>query len=382
MYIKSILTMQLICNMSSMKSNKTKIIGLLVTLLIVIIAALSLTKKTESEVKIGALYVLSGPVSSIGEVQMSATELAVEKINSTGGINGKKLVVDIQDSAFDPKKALDAYYALQHTGHKYFIADGSPIVASIHPKIIEDKNFSIAVAATTPVYLDDSNRTCRIALRAEQFGSIIHKMSEQEGIKTISVLIPNNEYGKGIHASIVNSFGESLVQAEFYDVNSIDYRTSITKLIEKQSTSDGLFVINVSANVETMFKQLGELGWKKQIFSDYYTINNPNLKDSSIVRGIVYADYDYVKDVQPNDSKEVVEFKNLYTKRFGKKPVFIAAATYDSIILLAEGLRNADQVEGVANYISGLKNYQAITGNLSFNSSCEVNRDVVIRKVN
>src|ERR1700733_14011581 len=63
---------------------------------------------TNDTITIGAYGPLSGPSSAIGLGARAGLELAVEQINSAGGINGRKLSVIFEDDAFSPAKALAA----------------------------------------------------------------------------------------------------------------------------------------------------------------------------------------------------------------------------------------------------------------------------------
>ncbi len=61
---------------------------------------------TNDTIVIGAYGPLSGPSSGLGLGARAGLELAVEQINSAGGVNGRKLAVVFEDDAFSPSKAL------------------------------------------------------------------------------------------------------------------------------------------------------------------------------------------------------------------------------------------------------------------------------------
>ncbi|MEO8559668.1 MAG: ABC transporter substrate-binding protein, partial [Rhodospirillales bacterium] len=58
-----------------------------------------------NEIVIGTHQDLSGPIKSWGVPVSNGMKMAVEEINAAGGINGRKLKLIIEDSAYDPKKA-------------------------------------------------------------------------------------------------------------------------------------------------------------------------------------------------------------------------------------------------------------------------------------
>ena len=59
----------------------------------------------EDTIKLGAFFDLSGRAAFIGTPTKLVAEMVVEKINSEGGINGKKLELVIADTEADPSKA-------------------------------------------------------------------------------------------------------------------------------------------------------------------------------------------------------------------------------------------------------------------------------------
>ncbi len=61
---------------------------------------------TPTEIVIGTHQDLSGPIKTWGVPVANGMKLAVEEINAAGGINGRKLKLILEDSAYDPKKAV------------------------------------------------------------------------------------------------------------------------------------------------------------------------------------------------------------------------------------------------------------------------------------
>jgi branched-chain amino acid transport system substrate-binding protein len=244
----------------------------------------------------------------------------------------------------------------------------------------------MAVAATTPVYNDNEKDTCRIALTSKQFGPVVASTLIDASMDRIAFLAINNEYGRGMVENISRNMSKNNQEniiTEYYESTAVDFKTQISKLVAKNSDIDALFVINPSASVEPMFQQLKSLGWNKPIASDYYTIQNPNMKNLSLAEGVMIFDYDYTRAIRDTDTAQQQLFKKTYKERFGKDPVFIAAATYDALLIMAEGLRNGthDNPSSAGQYISSLKDYRGITGTLAFDNDCEVSRTIKLRKV-
>ena len=61
---------------------------------------------SDTEVLIGTHQVLTGPGSAWGVPVANGMKMAVEEINAGGGVNGRKLKLIIEDSGYDPKRAV------------------------------------------------------------------------------------------------------------------------------------------------------------------------------------------------------------------------------------------------------------------------------------
>jgi branched-chain amino acid transport system substrate-binding protein len=55
---------------------------------------------------LGSIQDLSGPLAGFGKQVRMGLLLAADEINEQGGVNGRKIVIKIEDSGYDPKKAV------------------------------------------------------------------------------------------------------------------------------------------------------------------------------------------------------------------------------------------------------------------------------------
>ena len=59
-----------------------------------------------SEIVIGTHQDLSGPIKGWGVPVANGMKMAAEEINAAGGVNGRKIRLVVEDSGYDPKKAV------------------------------------------------------------------------------------------------------------------------------------------------------------------------------------------------------------------------------------------------------------------------------------
>jgi len=78
-----------------------------VCLAVLTLALSGCEKKTESPpVKIGAIFAVTGPASFPGVPEAKTAEMLVERINQSGGVNGRQLLLVMKDSGSKPDNAI------------------------------------------------------------------------------------------------------------------------------------------------------------------------------------------------------------------------------------------------------------------------------------
>src|SRR3990172_1126123 len=61
---------------------------------------------SKNELVIGSMQDLSGPIVAFSKQLVNGMNMRVDEINSSGGINGRKLKLVVEDHGYDPKKAV------------------------------------------------------------------------------------------------------------------------------------------------------------------------------------------------------------------------------------------------------------------------------------
>jgi ABC-type branched-subunit amino acid transport system substrate-binding protein len=93
-------------------SKSFKVLGLAVSALALTqLPAAAQTKVTDqgisaSEIVVGTHQDLSGPIKVWGVPVSNGMKMAAEEINAAGGIHGRKIKLILEDSGYDPKRAV------------------------------------------------------------------------------------------------------------------------------------------------------------------------------------------------------------------------------------------------------------------------------------
>ncbi len=72
-----------------------------------LLAFLGQLHAADAPIKIGAMFISSGPMGGYGTNAQKAINMALEEINAAGGVLGRKLAVSFGDTKLKPEVALE-----------------------------------------------------------------------------------------------------------------------------------------------------------------------------------------------------------------------------------------------------------------------------------
>ena len=135
------------------KQNKIYLaIGIIAIILIAGIIYLAINNSQEETIKIGVIGHLSGEYADYCIPLKNSIELAVKETNNAGGINGKKLVLVVEDDETDSAKAATAINKLIGVDKANYIisALGSGNSSVITPITNTNKKILMITLGTAP----------------------------------------------------------------------------------------------------------------------------------------------------------------------------------------------------------------------------------------
>ncbi len=342
-------------------------------------------KKDEKEIKIGAILPLTGDAAQWGIPPMKGAQLAVEEINSRGGVNGKKILLKIEDDRCDPKDGVSAFKKLTMDKELKIILGAvcSSVTLAVAPIAENNKILLISPASTNPTITVAGDYIFRVIpsddLRGKIFAEYLYNDAK---IKNVAILDINNDGGVGSRNSFLKCFtelGGKIVIDESYEQGTKDVRSQLSKI--KNSDVDAVLVISYPSDTILTLKQTKELKLQKPLYFLTEAVEDPNvLKESgNTSEGIVY-----ILPAEP-EGMQVSEFKKSYRAKYDTKPELFAAEAYDIINLIANAISLQDidfvSTENIRDYLYNMKNYQGASGIITFDHNGDVLKPMAIKKI-
>jgi branched-chain amino acid transport system substrate-binding protein len=310
------------------------------TLLIVILGLLIVfpfgcSKKEPQDkfINLGASFPLSGDNASYGNDARQGIELALDEINASGGIKGKKVVVAFEDDVVDPQKGVNIMLKFA-TVEKVPVVIGSagtgvtlamaPIANKKKVVLISPISSGAAVTEAGPFVF----RTCPSdSAQAE----IVADWMLEKNLKNVGVLYVNNAWGVGLQKAFKKYFeakgGKVLIEEGTEEIVT-DYRSQLTKLVSVKC--DALYIPTYSKQGGRILRQAKELGISIPIFGGD-TWGAQELLDAA---GSA-ADGAFFVVPEKYEGKGYQDFTKKYEAKYHTVPNFNASSSYDCMHIVA-----------------------------------------------
>ena len=326
---------------------------------------------------IGAMDALTGVAESYGNPLLQAKLLAVEEINAAGGINGRMLKLIVEDSKCSAQDAITAYNKLTDVdGVKIILGatcSGSTLGAA--PLAEKEGVILFSATATSPDIASAGDYIFRTAINDLQLGVDTGNTLWADGVRSIATITESTEYAEGARRTAVAQFeklGGSVVAAESYSSDIIDFRSQLAKLFNENPDAL-LLAAQGEASGGTIIKQARELGYDVPIYGE-------TVSSSTDALNIAGDAANGLKAIVPNPNLANDAgrgFLESFKVRYGvvaSLPWFQGSA-YDDVYIAAECLRqtNDDQdADGFRDCLYSLTWSGAIGDNYSFDENGDV----------
>ncbi|WP_407637743.1 ABC transporter substrate-binding protein [Bacillus ndiopicus] len=324
-------------------------------------------------IKIGANLELSGAVATYGLSIADGATLAMEEINASGGINGKKIELIKVDNKSENAEAVSAAIRL---------AEQEKVVAMIGPATSGNSVATVQIAnqhkipmvtasGTAPNVTENADgtineyafRTCFI----DPFqGTVAANFATNElGAKNVAIYADNaSDYAKGLAASFketVEKNGGKVVIEQAYVAKDVDFKSTLTNI--KGANPDFIFIPGYYEEVGLIVKQARELGITAPLMgADGW--DSPTLID---LAGKDALNNTFITNhYSSEDPDETIQkFVKAFETKYNQAPNAFHALGYDTVYYLKDAIERAgDNVTGetIKNMLAETKDLSLVTG--------------------
>ena len=339
----------------------------------------------------------AGPWKSLKEEKNnleSGIKLAVDEINSSGGILKRKIKIIWKD---DKGMAKDGKLAARN------LCDNPDVVA-----VIGHVNSSVAIAVSILynhygiLMLSPTATTSKLTTR-QGYNLIFRNIaSDKVFVKKLAKYIANTGFKKRAFIDNIviyaedDLYGSELAKEFENQTNMLRIKTVAKRIygigsnksffkkdlehVSKLYTFDAIFIAGSGKHTTMIINEASKLGLNVQIFGGD-AIRGRELISSA---GQAADETIYCSTYNPNKkNKKNDKFKSDFKKRFGVSPGERAIQGYDAVYVLASAIKMAGSSAptDIAKALHKIK-YNGIAGNISFDKNGDlVGENIVLKKI-
>jgi branched-chain amino acid transport system substrate-binding protein len=348
---------------ASMKHRRLSV----VLMLLFVFAVFGSAFAAEKPVKVGFVYIMSGPFATYGQFAKQGAELAIDEINAAGGINGRKVEAMFEDSTGKPDVGIRAIRKLVYENEVDVVMgiDSSGVASAVAPIMNELKTPLIITHAATPdVTGTNCNRyTFRVSLNINQNIAMASKLAAKLKAQTWTTVGPDYSFGhqsweyfqKYLQPLKPNAVFLPKDQVAFSPMSTTDFSPYITKILN--SKADGVLISLWGGNLIDFIRQASDMG--------FFDGKREVLMTLGAATEVLYA----LKDKMPeniwvgtrywfaaNDSPVNKAFVEAFQKRYNVYPSYNAHGAYAALKAYAAAAKKANSVdkEKIVTALEGL----------------------------
>jgi branched-chain amino acid transport system substrate-binding protein len=329
-------------------------------------------------IKLGAFFDLSGRAAFIGTPTKLVAEMAVEKINAEGGINGQQLELIIADTEANPAKSASI-------AKKFIHKDG--VVAIIGPtltdtgmnvkKVVEDgQTPTFMTVGGDPVIMGGKFGSYKYVFKSPQRSSIaverLFIYLKEKGLTRVALLSAADGFGKdGARwmEKLAPEYGIEIIASESFGTRDTDMTAQLTKV--KNADPQAIIAWTIGPAGSIIAKNKVQLGIDLPLFQCH---GLPDPKYIELAGAASEGDrmpatkLMIVNELPDSDpQKEVIlEFVKLYTEKGYAKQFPInthSGYAWDAIMMVADAMKKVGtDKEALRNELEATKNYVGISG--------------------
>jgi branched-chain amino acid transport system substrate-binding protein len=192
---------------------------------------------TKDEIVLGSIQDLSGPIAGFGKQVRLGMMLRVDEINEQGGVNGRKIKLLVEDSAYDPKKAVLAAQKLVNQEKIFAMLGQIGTATNMASMPVQfDKNVINFFPVTAAREMYEPFHRLKYAFAAtyyDQMLDAVPKLVKEKGAKKVCSMYQDDEFGlevlRGAEAGL-KTINMEMAEKTSFKRGATDFSSQIAKL--------------------------------------------------------------------------------------------------------------------------------------------------------
>uniref|UniRef100_A0A831X788 Leucine-binding protein domain-containing protein n=1 Tax=Thermorudis peleae TaxID=1382356 RepID=A0A831X788_9BACT len=320
------------------------------------------------QIKIAVVGPMSGDAATYGQDFVRGAQMAAEKINAAGGVDGKEIVIEQFDDRNDTTETANI---AQRIGSDSSILASmghftSSTVYAAMPIYKANRLPLVVISASDPKITQQGNEWVFRVSPTNDLGAqaTADLLVQQLGLTRIATFYLNTDFGKSEHQYFVERVqqnGGTIVLDEPYQPDTKDFTSGIIKL--KNAGAEAVYLSSYYNDAALLIKQAVASGVQTRWFASAAIISNqfPEVGGEA-VEGVITA------RVAQGENWEAVAAE--YRQKYGAEPTPFVIYAYAATQAIAEAARQGGATrDGIRQGLEAIENLDTAIGPLSFDQN-------------
>ncbi|MEU4492150.1 branched-chain amino acid ABC transporter substrate-binding protein [Streptomyces sp. NPDC023998] len=318
---------------------------------------------------LGMAIPMSGSSADTGPYMKNGAQLAVDEINAKGGVLGRKLQLQVEDDACDPKTAVAAANKLV-AAHAAVSVGGYCSGATLPTLPIFDKrNIPMVIPAANSNQLVSQHLKHVFLINgtgSQQAAAAVAWLSK-DGAKKVAVMDDNTSYSKDIAdltwAKLGTTGAPAKAVEEAVNPGESDYSPNVTSVLK--SAPDYIYWTGYYQEGGLLIRQFRQAGYKGKFLVGDGSVDPKLVKIAGAEHGEgAFATMTQTPQTTPGAESWIASYKT----KFGAEPGPYSTQSYDAVRVAAEAIRKAGSTDGdkVTASLEAMDGFKIFSGPLKF----------------
>lgn len=338
----------------------------------------------EDEILIGHFGSMTGSEATFGTSTDNGIKMAVEELNASGGLLGKKVRLITYDDKGDAREAGTAVTRLvTKDGVAAVIGEVASGLSLAGAPICQENSVPmVSPSSTNPKVTKIGDMIFRVCFIDPFQGTVCAKFArEHEGLTASKAAILTDQaspYSVGLQEEFEKAFvamGGTVVTKQTYQAGDQDFSAQLTSI--RGSEPDVVFIPGYYTDAGNIALQARKLGLTVPLLGgDGWDSVKLGEIAGEAMDGCFYSNHYSQDDPAPR----VQEFIKKYTELHQQTPDALAALGYDTARVVFEAIQRAGSTDGpaIAAELAKTKDFDGVTGKISIDAERNAIKPAVI----
>jgi len=357
-------------------------ISVLTAVLIVVVREY---KQEKGPIKIGMVTTLTRGAPTSGINSRNAVMLAVEEINSLGGINGRPVELMVRDDKRDVEEALRVDQELIDEGVVAILGHGlSSITLKVLPLMNEKNVLIISHGSNTAELTGLDDNLIRVSVPITTLGPVTAYLAYSRlNLRKMAVAYDSSNpgytesYYRYFKKQFENLGGEISVTVAFNSRNRLSFPDIAKEIMD--SDPQGVFITANSIHGALICQHLRKINSQIAIIACRWGFGSPDFirNGGRAVEGVFG-----LSEFNSDSSRESFQsFKNKFESRFGEKLNSPPQMAYEVALVLFSALSDTDDPKKLKAAILKQRTFKGLDGEIIIEEYGDPLRPLYIQKI-